>query len=306
MTQAADWLTMAERGSIVGMRFIVWCYRFFGRGLCQLLLAPIITYFFVTHPIARAASRQYLRRLHHHSRYGSPFVREPGLWQSFLHFHEFGLNILDRVGFLLGRDPEVKVVVHGTEHLDDLIRERRGAILLSAHLGSFDALRLVADRTGVVVKVVMFLRNARMINSVFGNLNPRLASQVINIEPGSPRAVFEIRNCLLRGEFVGLLGDRVGAGDGGRIERVAFLEQPVAIPQGPFQLAAMLRCPLLFIVALRVDRTAYEIFVEPLDSGDPQGSMRQYVDRLEAYCRRAPYQWFNFFDVWAGRATPSI
>lgn len=304
MTRATDWRTIAERGSIVGMRFIVWCYRLFGRGLCQLLLVPIIAYFFVTHPVARAASRQYLHRLHHHPGHGSPFVREPGLWHSFLHFREFGLSILDRVGFWLVGNPEVKLVVHGLEHLKGLMQQRRGALLLSAHLGSFDVLRVLADRAGVVVKVVMFLQNARMINTIFRDLNPQLATQIINIEPGSPRAVFEIRDCIRRGEFVGLLGDRVGAGDA-RVEHVSFLEQPAAFPKGPFSLTTLLRCPLLFIIGLRVDRTAYEIFIEPIDGADPHETMGRYVARLEAYCRRAPYQWFNFFDFWAGHLTAS-
>ena len=27
--------------------------------------------------------------------------------------------------------------------------------------------------------------------------------------------------------------------------------------------------------------------------------VRSYAARLEAYCRLAPYNWFNFFDFWA-------
>jgi predicted LPLAT superfamily acyltransferase len=27
--------------------------------------------------------------------------------------------------------------------------------------------------------------------------------------------------------------------------------------------------------------------------------MRRYVERLEDYCREAPYNWFNFYDFWA-------
>ena len=28
------------------------------------------------------------------------------------------------------------------------------------------------------------------------------------------------------------------------------------------------------------------------------GLVRDYAGRLEAYCLRAPYQWFNFYDFW--------
>jgi predicted LPLAT superfamily acyltransferase len=29
--------------------------------------------------------------------------------------------------------------------------------------------------------------------------------------------------------------------------------------------------------------------------------MVDYATLLEKYCRYAPYNWFNFFDVWRGR-----
>ena len=33
-------------------------------------------------------------------------------------------------------------------------------------------------------------------------------------------------------------------------------------------------------------------------------AVRLYAQRLEHYCRQAPYNWFNFYDFWnASRAT---
>ena len=52
----------------------------------------------------------------------------------------------------------------------------------------------------------------------------------------------------------------------------------------------------------------YELFFEvlampPENRRDGEAwldaAMRNYVTRLEHYCREAPYNWFNFYDFWA-------
>src|SRR5204863_424761 len=140
----------------------------------------------------------------------------------------------------------------------------RGSLVVSAHLGSFDALRLVADQGGVALNVAMFLRNARMINTVFTRLNPSQRLRIIDLERAAPHSVFDIRACLQRGEFVGMLADRVGVGDHTRVSYVPFLGERAAIPHAPFLLASALKCPVLLMIGLRRDHTTYEVFVEML------------------------------------------
>ena len=40
------------------------------------------------------------------------------------------------------------------------------------------------------------------------------------------------------------------------------------------------------------------ISVRPADE-TLEETMQRYVTRLEFHCRRAPYNWFNFYDFWA-------
>jgi len=59
---------------------------------------------------------------------------------------------------------------------------------------------------------------------------------------------------------------------------------------------------------LRRDHATYEVFVEvlaeqvELPAEDRAAALdalaRRYVARLEHYCLRAPYQWFNFYEFW--------
>lgn len=308
MKAGPAWLSVAERGSLLGMHFIVLCYRVLGRRVCSYLLVPIVGYFFITGRTARRASRGYLLRLHRWANGNAGVPRAPALVDSFRHFHQFALNIIDRVSFFLGDTNGFKTIVHGQEHVERLVREHRGALVLSAHLGSFDALRLWAEQSGVAVSVAMFLGNARMINTIFRRLNPALQMRIIDLGRIAPRSVLDIRACVQRGEFVGMLADRVGIGDEARISRVPFLGAPAAISHGPFLLAAALQCPVVLMIGLRIDSMTYEIFVEMLaekvvlPATERAAALdrlaRAYGGRLEHYCLRAPHQWFNFYDFW--------
>jgi predicted LPLAT superfamily acyltransferase len=301
-----SWVSVAERGSILGMRFIVWCYRALGRRFCQWLILPVVLYFFVTDRKGRRASLRYLRRLY--ARPGGPeALSGPPTWRhSLRHYHAYGLSILDRVGFWLGRDVDYTIVFHGAEQFTQLREEGRGAIVLGSHLGSFDALRVLARRSQVVVNVVMFIQHARMINSIFQSLDREASVRMIQLDANSINAAFAIKACIERGEFVALLADRVGIGDEKRTGQIEFLGDRTAFPHGPFFLASLLKCPAIFMVALRVGDGRYEAFAERVAerivvSGrdDLDALAADYARRLERYCMMAPYQWFNFYDYWS-------
>jgi predicted LPLAT superfamily acyltransferase len=304
--RTGSWMSVRERGSILGMRFVVSCYRLLGRRFCQWLILPVVLYFFLTDRRGRRASLRYLRRLYARPGGAEALGRVPTRWHSFLHYRECGLNILERVGFWLGREGDFSIEVRTDREFSRLGEEGRGAIILGAHLGSFDALRVLARRARMVVNVVMFTEHARMINSVFQALDRDASLRVIQLDPGSINSVFAIKACIERGEFVALLADRVGIGDEKRTGPVEFLGDRVIFPHGPFFLASLLKCPLIFMVALRMGDGRYEAFAERFAEKvivhgpeDLDALAGDYAQRLERYCLMAPYQWFNFYDYWS-------
>jgi predicted LPLAT superfamily acyltransferase len=301
---------MAERGSIWGLWLTVGCYRLFGRPLSLLLVHAIVVYYFLTIPLARAASRDYLRRLAAVPAGARALGRPADLVASFLHFRAFALSIFDRIVLWLGRDGSLEFEVSGTETIRRLVRADRGAIVVGAHLGSFDALRALAERDALVVNVIMFTRNAPRINTVLRQLSPRAKMRVIEASPGTFDTALRIRRCIERGEIVAVLGDRLESSETGRACHAPFLGAPAAFPEAPYLLAGLLGCPLLFMVALRSGPRRYRVFSDllaervSLPRGEREQEIRElahaYASRLEHYCLRDPYQWFNFYDFWNG------
>ena len=308
MSSGATWATTAERGSAGALHAMAWLYRRFGRSVSIPLMTPIAAYFLLRDGKSRRASLQYLRRLHAWPEGRQVFEREPGLLESLRHFREFAINIFDRLCVWTGKGDRIEIRDDGSEHLFRLAQERRGAILLGAHLGSFDMLRVLSERQKLTVNVIMFTRHVAQLTSFFERLHPGGRLRVIQLDPGSIRSIFEIKACIDRGEFVGILGDRIGPGERGRVATASFLGRPARFPLGPFLLAGLLGCPVLLSLCLRTGDARYETVVKPLTQGDvvPRAErekrarelLEAYARSLEEACCRAPRQWFNFYDFW--------
>jgi len=294
-----SWLSVAERGSLLGIWIMVAICRLTGRRLARLLLRPIVFYFVATAPLARRSSRAYLRRM----------GRPSGFWDVYAHCLQFARCTLDRLFWILGKNGLFAVTTTGSEHLETLARERRGAFLFGAHLGSFEAMLGVARREGVPLNVVGYFKNAALINGVLEKLNPELGVRFIGVEPGID-FVLKIKERIERGEMVALLADRSGLGE--RTAEVRFLGGPARLPSGPFFLAAALRCPVYLTFGLYHEPNRYDLYCEPfaeqieLPRGAREAATRDYVQRfaarLEHYCHLAPDNWFNFYDYWAVKA----
>ena len=306
MTTARGW-QVAERGSLAGLRFMTRVYRLLGRRVVLAALYPIAAYFFLRER-SRSASRDYLERVWSHPEGRKHLSGPPGFFAPFWHYHEFAVQIFDRMVMWGGGLSQLRMDHAGSEHLFALQREGRGALLLGAHLGSFDMPRQLAGAYGLVLNVVMFTAHAERINRFFEQLDPESRVRVLPLEQGSLRTAFEIKACLDRGELVGILADRVPAGSDETPVRLDFLGRELAIPLSPFRLAGMVGCPVFLSLCLRRGDAHYETQVRQLGGGAkvPRHERdeaavelaRAFVQSLEDACLRHPYQWFNFYDAW--------
>lgn len=289
------WLQVVEKGSTTGIWLIVAIGRLLGRGFARLLLYPVVLYFVAMSPGARRASREYLRRMGWPTRFASVFA----------HCLRFARCTLDRLYWAVGRESLFEITRTGSEHLQALAREKRGALLIGAHLGSFEAMRGMAHRKSVALNIVGYFKNARLINSVLERLNPGLATRVIAVERNVD-FVLRLKERIDDGQLVALLGDRIGLGD--RTCEVDFLGGRALLPAGPYLLAATLGCPVYLTFGLYREPNRYDLYCEPFAErielprrareAGAAAYAQQFARRLEHYCRLAPDNWFNFYDVW--------
>lgn len=293
------WQKHPERGSVFTMKLITWLSLTLGRPLGRLLLYPICAYFVIFARAGRRASRAYLSRV---------LDRPATLADVYRHHYYFASTLLDRAFLLAGRDEKFEVRSHGLEVMYRVIESGRGAILLGAHLGSFDLTRTLGEkRRGLVVNMMMFEENARKVNKVIDSLGGKQRMRVIPI--GSVDALIQAKERLDQGQMIGILGDRVMFDD--KVMRAKFLGKDAAFPAGPFLVAAALRVPVIIFSCLYRGGNRYDEYFELLAdevvldrktrAADLQVWVERYAARLEHYCRLAPYNWFNFFDFWGSQ-----
>jgi predicted LPLAT superfamily acyltransferase len=230
----------------------------------------------------------------------------------FHHLYEFAVNLYDRTLVWGGAIEHMSLLHDGSGKLFELANSGRGAILLGAHLGNFDMLWLVSRKYKLVVNVVAFFGNAERINKVLEGSGPDARVRVIELDPESVSAAFEIRSCIERGEFVVILADRLPPGAATRVAEATFLGAQARFPLAPFLLPGVLGCPVYFALCARRSDALYETILRPLSSGyrvarcdrekHAQELVESYVAQLETFCVELPYQWYNFYDFWsAGR-----
>lgn len=295
----AEWLSVGDRGAMLVLRGLFALANLVGRRLTRVALWPVIAWHAVFRRRVWRLSRAYLERLR-----GAGQARSRDVFRHLLRFAQVAL---DRAYLLQGREDLFQITSHGPEHLRQVAQSGRGAILLGAHLGSVEALRLQAVEAGLPFNVVGYFQKAGMINSLLEHLNPEVSARVIDVVPESVDFILRIKDRLAAGELVAMLGDRVIPGD--RAVEVDFLGGSIRVPSGPFVLASVLRCPVLFSVGLHTPPDRYDLYCEPFAerielprkarAATIQRLAQRYADRVAHYCRLAPDNWFNFYDLWS-------
>jgi len=303
-----SWDTQTERGNAFAVRVGRFIYRSFG-----LRARPVATwlcaiYFSLSDRVTRRASRDWLATVWSLPEGRAALGKEPSLWTTVLHFRAMVSNVYDRVGLWAGDADRFHFDAFGGAMLAELAAQKRGAILLGAHLGSFDMLRVMSRRFDLAVNVLMYADNAERLAALFNSFGDGNKVRVIPLAPDSPQAAFEIKACLARGEFVGILADRVRAGGRDRVAEARFMGRRAAFPLSPFLLGTLLGAPIYLSLALARDDGSYYAVCEPLYAGGvvPRREreavaarvLEEFARRLESHCLQRPLQWFNFYDFW--------
>jgi predicted LPLAT superfamily acyltransferase len=305
MSEVTRWREIREKGSAWGMLFTAMLYRLLGRWAAEPLLWGIAAYFFLKDGRTRRCSLDYLERA-----LAGSGAAAPGWKDVYLHYLSFARTSLDRFDVWTDRLDRYRFNAQGEELLTSRLGTGRGAVLLGAHLGNFDTLRAVAQRRGGVVHVMTDYQNSQKFMSTLKKFAPHVDKGMVRYDVTSVDSIFELKQAVQRGEYVGLLGDRVAAGSvrgARRVTPATFLGKTALFPQAPFLFAAHLECAVFLIFSLRRSAGVYDFFVEPFAeridlAGSREEALSRYVAayaaRLEFYCRRFPYQWFNFYDFW--------
>lgn len=293
-----NWKRRPEGGGFFAIWLIRTIARRGGRMAARSLLWPITFYFLLMRGPERRASLAYLRRV---------LPVEPNLLHVARHIHTFASTILDRVFLLSGQLERFEFQVEGIAALEAQLDLGKGLMVIGSHLGSFDAMRVLATRRpDLRVRVLLDKAHNPAVQQLLDTINPQLAANIIDAGQPGPVIVLAIREALEQGALVAMLADRALPGDAA--VTAPFLGDEARFPLAPWQIAGVLQVPVSLAFGLYRGGNRYELVFEPVSDGLslPRHERRQalaavvqtYAARLQHHAQRAPYNWFNFYDFW--------
>lgn len=292
-----------ERGNLFLLRLMCWLSLKLGRKLTRILVHGIALYFVLAAPSARKASRSYLTRV----------LERPVTWTDlYRHILAFASTIHDRFYLLSDQSDLFDIQVFGSDSLYKCRDCNKGALLLGAHMGSFEILLTHGKMHRHKMAIAMYPENARQLNSILAAINPKAVQGIISL--GQFDSMLGIHNKLEDGSFVGVLADRAVGPD--QYISAPFLGATARFPTGPFRMAAMLRHPVYFMTGLYCGDNRYEVHFELLADfsevstkgrdADVRETLLKYVAELERHCKLAPFNWFNFYDFWESACSDTV
>ncbi len=202
------------------------------------------------------------------------------------------------------RDLDAVVPVRiGTEHFVAARDAGRGAILLTAHVGTFEIGGFFLAEVGLKVAVVYLPDPSPVVERDRTAARDRLGIRSLPVT--SDFSAVKILRSLEEGYFVAIQGDRDYARTG---RELPFLGRSVSFPVGPFRLAAAAGVPLLPVFVLREKDGTYRTVVEPpirveaASRGErdeaERVAMTEFVSILERTLRGYGEQWYMFSRFW--------
>ena len=205
------------------------------------------------------------------------------------HFTRLGIEYAAFERFLRG----LAVETTGAEHLLAARDAGRGAVLVTAHYGNWEAARLAALRLGCETGIIYRAFNNRYLDRLALQVAPAAGRPVLHKgRPGMRQLVRHVG----QGGFAMILVDQRNSG----APFIDFLGHPAETVTAAADLALRTGAALIPVRATR-DVAARRFVVEfeaPVTGGDAGAMMAEVNRRIGAWIEEHPEQWFWFHRRW--------
>ena len=188
----------------------------------------------------------------------------------------------------------------GREHFDRLVNEPGGAIILTAHMGSYDLGAHLFAKTSH--RKIVMVRAPETDPDTRRFEEEHLGSTPLQVDFSTRSAdlAIDLLHALQRGEIIAVQGDRVTPGISSLTATLFGCN--ASLPSGPFALSMAARVPVYPLFIMRLGRRRYRLVVgEPFEvrrTRDRQEAFDAAVSRwtrdLEHAVREGWFQWYTF------------
>lgn len=192
----------------------------------------------------------------------------------------------------------------GLEHFEAMQAHAGGAIMLTAHMGSYDiGAQLFASRASRPIVMVRAPETDPSTHDFEQHQHGKRDAAGLHVDFNTRANVLalDLLHALRDGKMLAIQGDRVTPGIAAA--RTTLFGRTVALPAGPFALAIAARVPLFPLFLVRAGRRHYRVVSrEPIiverrsrtRDEDLQSAVDLWARELEKIIAETWYQWFEF------------
>lgn len=297
------WFNKKEMPGLFGMKLLLIikkiCPRFIFTGL--LFIVSFFYYLFANK--ARYYSKEYLDIVSAY--YKNHSIKAPCTLSSIKHFYLFALSIVDKIcvwndDLKLNHD-----VVFANDFSANVAYENKtGYMIIGSHLGNMEVCRAVSKDINLVVNAIVHTKNSHSFKQMQDRSSKNSSLNLFEASNITLSSAIIFDEKIKNGELISISGDRVPASDTKRVIEVSFLDKKVLLPQGPFLLAFILKCPVYLIFPV-YDNNKIKVFFERfnIDYSVEKKARDAYIKTLvqeyakvfESYTLQYPLNFFNFY-----------
>lgn len=192
--------------------------------------------------------------------------------------------------------------IEGEEVIRKALSKKRGAIILTAHLGNWELGGVFFSHANIPINVVTDLDKMPEVANV--RERARIFHNVNTITLGNnPFSSIDIVRALDRNELVAMLIDRYTRENGIKIN---FFGKPAYFPPGPVSLARVTGAAIIPAFAVMKRDGTYKATAGPIidmefsdnESDDIVTNLTKIVKVFEKHIKEYATQWYNFSPIW--------
>lgn len=285
--------TGQSRGTILGYRIFVFCIKVLGIRTAYLVLWFVAAYYVLSLPQSNRAICYYFKK-----RLGFSYLKSK--ISVFKNYYTFGQTIIDKTAISVGLRNRFTYEFDGIENLKSLLREKKGGVLISAHIGNFEIAEKFLEEIdfNFQINLVTTDQERNVIKEYLQSIAKRQSTIKFIMIKEDLSHIFEINRALSANELICFTGDRYFEGSKSMEENL--LGKPAKFPAGPFILASRLNVPVAFVYVMKEANLHYHLYarIAQVKARKPEVLLQSYTQNLEKMINKYPLQWFNYFDFW--------
>ena len=190
------------------------------------------------------------------------------------------------------------VHLHNIEYINDVLSQKKGCIIVSAHLGNWELAGAVLAKLGYPLSIVALPHQDPKVNQFFNAQREFFGTTVIPTTTAIRRCLEHLRD----NRLLAILAERDFTQHGIPMD---FFGYPTMIPKGAAIFSLRTGAPIIPAFFIRTQNDDYDIeLLKPIyppvltkakySDSDMVDMMRQYVSIIEQEIRKHPDQWLIF------------